>query len=176
MPALSRLYFKLLTKISGDGIGDGPLRSFWAALMDLIVKRSNHWQQVGEDGYYMPVISSLPPSNEDLQAFRAYGLVLRTGLVWGMDLLPISPALICYLISNYQTATDPAFLKVILPQTFARLSTWPPPSINDEVTGSSHLRLFPAADPYTMILEYDGNILVCCIVTIPAFCQCLDEY
>ncbi|KAH0832408.1 hypothetical protein J3R83DRAFT_13444 [Lanmaoa asiatica] len=102
----------------------------------------------------------LLPSNEDLQAFRAYGLVLRTGLIWGMDLLPISPALICYLISNYPIATNPAFLKVILPQTFARLATWPPPLINDGVTGSSHLRLLPATDPYTMILKYDENILI----------------
>ena len=146
--------------LSGDGIGNGPLRSFWAAVMDLITNRPNHWQQV-EDGYYVPVITSLPPSDDDLQAFRAYGLVLRTGLLWGMDLLPISPALICYLVSNYEAATDPAFLKAILPQTFTRLATWPPPLIDDEVTGSPRLNILPAADPYTMILEYDGNISVC---------------
>lgn len=131
--------------------------------MDLITKQSNHWQQVGEDGYYVPVITALPPSNEDLQAFRAYGLVLRTGLIWGMDLLPISPALICYLVSNYATATSPAFLRAILPQTFARLSTWPPPLVHvnsGDAAGSMHLQILPAADPYTMILEFDGNISV----------------
>ncbi|KAG6377907.1 hypothetical protein JVT61DRAFT_14696 [Boletus reticuloceps] len=147
----------------GDGVGDGPQWSFWAALMDLIMKQSNHWQQVGEDGYYVPVITTLPPSDEDLQAFRAYGLVLCTGLIWGMDLLPVSPALICYLISNYAMATSPAFLKAILSQTFARLSTWPPPLVHvnsGEAAGSMHLQILPAADPYTMILEFNGNISI----------------
>lgn len=113
----------------------------------------------------MPIVTSLPPSGDDLQAFGAYGLVLRTRILWGMELLPTSPALICYPVSNYETATNPAFLKAILPQTFTRLGTWPPPFIDDEVTGSPRLNILPAADPYNTMETYQYVMMVSIIIS-----------
>lgn len=144
--------------ISGDGTGNGPLCSFWSTLIILITEQSDHWQQTSEDGYFVPIVTSLPPSEDDLCAFRAYGLILRTGLIWGMDLLPISPVVILFLIADYEVATSDTFLEAVVPSTFTRLRTWPPPAVN--VNGVFQLQLVPAEDPYTMILKIDHSIQV----------------
>lgn len=142
------LYRRLLINPSSDeAVGDDPLRSVWAALIQLITQ-SNHWQATREDDFYVPVVTSIPPSDHDLQAYRAYGLILRTGLLWGMELLPISPALMLLLINGYSTATSNNFLRAVAPSTLSRLNTWP----------GGQLRA--GDDPYTMILELDSNIRV----------------
>lgn len=138
----------MLTNISSDeGVGDGPLRSFWASLIQLIT-HSPHWQPTREDGYYVPIITSIPPTDDELKAFRAYGLILQTGLLWGMELLPVLPALILLLIEGYSAATSDIFLNAVAPSTARRLDTWPA------------LQIRAGSDPYTMILELDGNIRV----------------
>ncbi|KAG6369379.1 hypothetical protein JVT61DRAFT_14951 [Boletus reticuloceps] len=151
--------FNNITVNIGDGVGNGPLRSFWGALITLITEQSGHWHQTSEDGYFVPIVTSLPPSEDDLRAFRAYGLILRTGLIWGMDLLPISPAIILLLIADYRAATRDAFLEQVVPATFSRLRTWPPPTA--VINGTSQLQIVPATDPYTMVLEVDHSIQVC---------------
>ena len=121
---------------------------------------SDHWQRAGEDGYYVPVITSLPPSEEDLRSFHAYGLIICTGLIWGMELLPISPAIILFMAAGYQVATESRFLSEIAPLTFRQLSSWPPPTINNPATGLPQLQIMHTADPYTMILKVDDTIQV----------------
>ncbi|KAF9237120.1 hypothetical protein BU15DRAFT_76230 [Melanogaster broomeanus] len=152
------LNFNNVTITIGDGVGDGPLRSFWAALMVLITEDSGHWHGVGEDGYYVPVVTSLPPSEEELRSFRAYGMIMRTGLIWGMELLPISPAIILLIIAGYQAAIESTFLEAVAPFTSRRLSSWPPPTVHDSVTGVPRMQISQGCDPYTMILEVDGTI------------------
>ena len=75
-----------------------------------------------------------------------------------MDLLPISPSVVLFLVADYQAATNDTFLEAIAPSTFSRLHTWPPPTVS--VNGVTQLQLEPARDPYTMILEIDHTILV----------------
>lgn len=133
---------------SGEGVGDGPLRSFWAALVELITG-SHHWQATREDGHYVPLIAStVPPSEEDLTAFRAYGLVLRTGLIWGMELLPFSPAVVHFMVSSYKNATSNIYMNAVAPSTTRRINTWP--------TSTIHM----GHDPYNIILELDSNVRV----------------
>ncbi|KAG1855242.1 hypothetical protein F4604DRAFT_1685731 [Suillus subluteus] len=73
----------------GYGVRDGPMRSVWAALITMITQYSGHWQLMSE-GYYMPIVTSLPPCDEDIISFSAYSLIIRTGLILGMELLPIA--------------------------------------------------------------------------------------
>ena len=43
---------------SDEAVGDGPLQSFWAAVIQLIVK-SPHWQITHEDDFYVPFVTSI---------------------------------------------------------------------------------------------------------------------
>lgn len=108
----------------------------------------------------MPIVTSLPPCDEDIISFQAYGLIIRTGLILGMELLPISPHLLVYLLDGYQASTAHPFLDVISPTTSQRLRSWPPPSAISHSTGRRELDIAPARDPYSLILEVDGTIQV----------------
>ncbi|KAG1839700.1 hypothetical protein C8R48DRAFT_679757 [Suillus tomentosus] len=142
----------------GYGVGDGPMRSFWGALIAMITQHSGHWQLMSE-GYYMPTVTSLPPCDEDIISFRAYSLIIRTGFILGMELLPISPHLLVYLLDGYEVSIAQPFLDATSPMTSQRLRSWPPPSVISP-SGCRELSIAPACDPYSLILEVDGTIQI----------------
>ncbi|OAX32846.1 hypothetical protein K503DRAFT_841284 [Rhizopogon vinicolor AM-OR11-026] len=148
-----------ITANIGHGVGNGPMRTFWGALITLITEYSGHWQLVS-DGYYVPTVTSLPPSDDDLASFHAYSLIIRTGFIFGMELLPISPHSLVYLLDGYHTCTAQSFLEATSPITSQRLHSWPPPTVINPSTGRRELDISAARDPYTMILEVDGTIQI----------------
>lgn len=136
------------------------MRTFWGALITLIMQYSGHWQLVSDTGYYVPTVTSLPPSDDDIISFCAYSLIIRTGFILEMELLPISPHVLVYLLDGYQTSVAQPFLDVMSPATSLRLRSWPPPIITNPSTGCRELNITFACDPYTMILEVDGTLQV----------------
>ncbi|KAG0708408.1 hypothetical protein DFH29DRAFT_994252 [Suillus ampliporus] len=120
---------------------------------------SGHWQLMSE-GYNMPIVTSLPPCDKEIISFCAYSLIIHTGLILGMELLPISPHLLVYLLDGYQASTAHPFLDAISPMTSQQLHSWPPPSVISPSTGCRELDITPAHDPYSLILEVDGMIQI----------------
>ncbi|KAG1740811.1 uncharacterized protein EDB91DRAFT_1281564 [Suillus paluster] len=149
-----------ITANIGHGVGNGPMRTFWGALITLITQYSGHWQLVSDTGYYVPTVTSLPPSDDDIISFRAYSIIICTGFILEMELLPISPHVLVYLLDAYQTSVAQPFLDVMSPLTSHRLHSWPPPVITNPSTGRRELDVAFACDPYTMILEVDGTVQI----------------
>ncbi|KAG1897772.1 uncharacterized protein F5891DRAFT_1191695 [Suillus fuscotomentosus] len=142
----------------GYGVGDGPMRSFWGALIAMITQHSGHWQLMSK-GYYMPTVTSLPPCDEDIISFRAYSLIIHTGFILGMELLPILPHLLVYLLDGYEVSIAQPFLDATSPMTSQHLRSWPPSSVISP-SGHRELSIAPACDPYSLILEVDGTIQI----------------
>ena len=134
------------------------MRSTWAALIKLIIHESGHWVEIG-DGFYTPLVTSLAPSRDEAIDFKIYGLILRLSLLWGLEFLPISPALILFLLRGYDAATAPAFIDSVAPEISKRLATWPPQSTISE-DGQARLDLKAGLDPMNLIIDVEGNVQV----------------
>ncbi len=98
----------------GEGVGDGPLRSMWTALLAKILSQTNHWIQT-TDNYFSPS-NPLPTtiSNEDIQHFQLYGFIIRQSLIWGLDILPISPFLLGLLFQDLESVWQTITFRLLL--------------------------------------------------------------
>ncbi|KIK33848.1 hypothetical protein CY34DRAFT_18118 [Suillus luteus UH-Slu-Lm8-n1] len=140
----------------GDGVGNGVLRSFWNEVIRIITEDSGHWQCTC-DGYWVPIVTSLPPCDEDIVAFRTYGIIFRTSLLMDLEMLPISPIILLFLISDYTTAIASSFTTTVAPIGSERLRRWPPSYVTNTATGRLELSISPATELYSMILDIDAS-------------------
>ncbi|KAG1838764.1 hypothetical protein F4604DRAFT_1691479 [Suillus subluteus] len=140
----------------GDGIGHGVLRSFWSEVIRMIMEDSRHWKSTC-DGYLVPTVTSLPPCDEDIVLYQAYGIIFWTAMLMDLEILSVSPILVLFLLSDYTTATTSSFTTAVAPIGSQCLLAWPPPLVTDAVTGQLELSIVPAMDLYSMILEVDAS-------------------
>jgi hypothetical protein len=159
---------------SSDGVGHGVLRSFWSEVIRMITEDSGHWQSTC-DGYWVPIVTSLPPCDEDIVSYQAYGIIFRTAMLMDLEILPVSPIIVLFLLSDYTTATTSSFTTAIAPIGSQRLLAWPPPLVTDAATGRLELSIAPATNLYSMILEVDASAQVSFlfISIIMMFSHCL---
>lgn len=80
------------------------------------------WSQVG-DGYYVPVVTTVPPMPITIAQYLTYGLIMCLTLLLDYDLLPISPFLILYLIHGFNHMATPTFIHQLAPDSHNSLST-----------------------------------------------------
>lgn len=153
-----------------DGVGHGVLRSFWSEVIRTITEDSGHWQSTC-DGYWVPIITSLPPCDEDIVSFQAYGIIFRTAMLMDLEILPISPVIVLFLLSDYATAVTPSFTTAIAPIGSQRLLAWPPPLVTNPATGRMELSMAPATDLYSMILEVDPSAQITQLRRLPVNAQ-----
>jgi hypothetical protein len=152
------LVTQFVLPLRGAGVGDGPLRSMWSSLIRHIVVDSGHWVEIG-DKLYTPFITSLPPSENDITAFKTYGYIMRLALLWGLEYLPFSPFILLYLLEDYAAATSSSFIQSIAPETFSRLATWSPDLSSGFSEMHEHL-IIPGRDPMNLIIESGENLQV----------------
>jgi hypothetical protein len=143
---------------SGEGVGDGPVKSVWQALTRLIVNNLQHWMAVG-DGLFTPLILPYFSSPQDLAMFRTYGWIMQLGLLWNQEFLPFSPVLLLFLIDGFNSATNAPFVSAVAPECAARLSSWPPP-MTTTLSGEPQLQVIVGADPMNLIIDSIPNIQV----------------
>ena len=108
-----------------------------------------------EDGYYTPLIPSVPITEEHQQAFHACGYMLCQALIWDFPTLPLSPLVLAYVIGGLPAAIQPSFIHSVTPEAATRLSTWPPPrDINNRLVlewGQDPMNLVIDALPNTQV-------------------------
>jgi hypothetical protein len=143
---------------SAEAVGSGPGRSVWEALIQMLIDKHDHWTEVA-DGFYVPVITAVPPTLNTVMQYKTYGLILRLTLLLQYDLLPISPFLILYLIHGFDLATDPSFIHQLAPDSHNSLSTWPPTSSTDN-QGRTTLNLSLGIEPMNIIFTHIPNVQV----------------
>jgi hypothetical protein len=141
------------------------LRSFWNEVIRIITEDSGHWQCTS-DGYWVPIVTSLPPCDEDIVAFRTYGIIFRTSLLMDLEMLPISPIILLFLISDYTTAIASSFTTTVAPIGSERLRRWPPSYVTNTATGRLELSISPATELYSMILDVDASAQVSFVSSI----------
>ncbi|KAF8059317.1 hypothetical protein FPV67DRAFT_1675470 [Lyophyllum atratum] len=142
----ARLRFSL-----GEGIGDGPATSTWAALLHLMVAKSTHWTPISENLHTPLLIPGLEPSPDDILAFKTYGMIIRLTLLHGHQILPISPYLLLHLIHTFDDAIDEDLMNKITPEIAARLATWPPQTNS---ASAAALNLEHGQDPMNLIYDW----------------------
>jgi hypothetical protein len=103
---------RLICSLRGAAVGDGPLRSMWSALIMHIVSQTGHWLPIANE-MFSPLITSLPPSSEDLILFQTYGLIIWLTLLWTQDYLPLSPFLLLYLLKGFHACISPQFIRAM---------------------------------------------------------------
>ncbi|KAG1776627.1 hypothetical protein EV702DRAFT_326930 [Suillus placidus] len=153
-----------------DGVGHGVLRSFWSEVIRMITEDSGHWQSTC-DGYWVPIVTSLPPCDEDVVSYQAYGIIFRTAMLMDLEILPVSPVIVLFLLSDYTTAITSSFTTAIAPIGSQRLLAWPPPLVNNAATGRMELSIAPATDLYSMILDVDASAQITQLRHLPANAQ-----
>ncbi|KAF5375693.1 hypothetical protein D9615_009387 [Tricholomella constricta] len=142
----TRLRFSL-----GEGIGDGPATSTWAALLQLMVAKSSHWKQISENLYTPLLIPGLVPSPDDILAFKTYGLIIRLTLLHGHQILPVSPYLLLHLIHTFEDTINEDLMNKVTPEIAARLATWPPHTNN---ASAATLNLVHGQDPMNLVYDW----------------------
>ncbi|KAG1813759.1 hypothetical protein EV424DRAFT_1565268 [Suillus variegatus] len=153
-----------------DGVGHGVLRSFWSEVIRMITEDSGHWQSTC-DGHWVPIVTSLPPCDEDIVSYQAYGIIFRTAMLMDLEILPVSPIIVLFLLSDYITATTSSFTAAIAPIGSQRLLAWPPPLVTDAATGRLELSIAPATNLYSMILEVDASAQITQLRRLPVNAQ-----
>ena len=149
---------KLLTNLclifsSGEGVGPGPARAVFAYAMKHMLSIDKYFLKT-EDGYYTPLIPSIPPTPEQQQVFKACGYMIRQAFIWNFSTLPLSPLVLAYLLGGLSGTIKPLFVHSVTPEAAKRLATWPPPRIDD------HLVVEWGKDPMTFIIEALPNTQV----------------
>lgn len=91
--------------------------------MKLITRDVRHWQTT-DDGFLTPVFLTLGPTPCDLESFRLYGFLIRLALMWDLDLLPINPALIILLRTDYHTVIQRDVIVTVTPTAHEQLCSW----------------------------------------------------
>ncbi|KAG6895041.1 hypothetical protein C0992_003380, partial [Termitomyces sp. T32_za158] len=136
----------------GEGVGDGPVRSTWAALLKSMVA-NGHWAEVAPNISTLRFLPGIVSSPKDATTYRLYGLIIRLTLLHGQTILPISPFLLLLLTHGFDTATDSNLITKMAPLISDRLATWPPQMQFNFETGSTEMVLRNGQDP--MLLAVD---------------------
>jgi hypothetical protein len=145
------------------------MRSFWSALLRHVVEETGDWIAISGD-IFTPNLVDLPSSPAQHAIFKAYGLIIQLTLLHGLNLLPISPFIVLFLLHGFKTATNHHFISAIAPELADRLATWPTqPTINS--SGRFPINLVPGQDPMNLIYEFIPNLQVCYVISIPIFCH-----
>ncbi|KAJ3738072.1 hypothetical protein EV360DRAFT_77161, partial [Lentinula raphanica] len=88
------------------------------------------WVSIEYDGYATVKLRAhdrVPYSTNSLCEYRGIGLFICFCLIWKIEPISISPALIAFLISqDWETATSHDLLQKVSPQLNEHLSLWPP--------------------------------------------------
>ncbi|KAG1722616.1 hypothetical protein EDB19DRAFT_1916582 [Suillus lakei] len=153
-----------------DGVGHGVLRSFWSEVIRMITEDSGHWQSTC-DGYWVPIVTSLPPCDEDIVSYQAYGIIFCTAMLMDLEILPVSPVIVLFLLSDYTTAVTSSFIAAVAPIGSQRLLAWPPPLVTNAATGRMELSIAPATDLYSMILDVDSSAQITQLRRLPVNAQ-----
>ncbi|KAF9028345.1 hypothetical protein BDZ89DRAFT_1160352 [Hymenopellis radicata] len=123
-------------------IGEGVERAVISTVMEMFTQ-SPRFTCVGP-GCIVPTIPTLRPSTSALHYYEAFGLFLKLCLLWGHNLAPISPSLICLLIRRIPLAetlsTD--LIDILHPKLLDPLVNWPPNS----------MMTLTARDPIVMLI------------------------
>ena len=143
---------------SAEAIGSGPGQSVWEALIQMLIDKHNHWTEV-TDGFYVPVITAVPPTLPTIMQYKTYGLILHLTLLLQYDLPQISPFLILYLIHGFDLTTNPSFICQLAPESHNSLSTWPPTSSRDN-QGHTTLNLLLGIKLMNIIFTHIPNVQV----------------
>ncbi|KAF5381596.1 hypothetical protein D9615_005530 [Tricholomella constricta] len=154
---IATLFGSRLRVSLGEGVGNGPARSTWAALLRLVVNNSTHWTRISDDLYTPLLVPGLVPSAGDILAFTAYGMIMRLTLLHRHPITPISPFLLLHLIHKFNGTTDEDLIRKTVPNIANRLATWPPRTITDD-SGNSTLSLPQGQDPMSLIYELIPNV------------------
>ena len=109
---------------------------------------------------YTPAITSFPSTQYDLRDFTVYGIIIRTAIILGMDLLPISPIFIHFLLTDFTASTNPTFVAEVAPELSARIATWPPPRTLNPANGKLELNIMFGRDPYNIFVEMSSIVPV----------------
>lgn len=109
---------------------------------------------------YTPAITSFPLTPSDLRDFTVYGIIIRNAIILGMDLLPISPIFIHFLLTDFTASTNPAFVAEVAPELSARIATWPPPHVLNPTSGARELNIIFGQDPYNIFVEMSSIVPV----------------
>ena len=136
----------------------------WTALLAKVLIQTNHWIQT-TDNYFSPS-NPLPTtiSNEDIQHFQLYGFIICQSLIWGLDILPISPFLLGLLFQDLESVLADNYIQAVAPSAARRLQSWPPRSrrvILPDGSESQELVLIHGQDPMSMIVESIESLDVC---------------
>ena len=126
------------------------------------------WKEVA-DGFYTPNnIMPLSVTQDDIQDFTFYGSLFRQSLIWGLDLLPISPFFIAIVLVDLSSAISSDFIQTVSPLSAQRLATWPPQETVCIEDSSVHLDLDYCKDPmrllnaclnFTQVCFYTSNVI-----------------
>ncbi|KAI1783719.1 hypothetical protein LXA43DRAFT_1102183 [Ganoderma leucocontextum] len=131
----------------GEGIGPGPARAVFARALQCMLDMDGRYFTKTDDGYYTPLIPSVPLTEDHRHIFRACGYMMRQALIWDYPILPLSPLALAYLVGGLSAAIEPLFVHSVTPEVAKRLATWPPPRVNNELVVEW------GKDPMTFIIE-----------------------
>ncbi|KAI1794359.1 hypothetical protein LXA43DRAFT_1091882 [Ganoderma leucocontextum] len=131
----------------GEGIGPGPARAVFARALQCMLDMDGRYFTKTDDGYYTPLIPSVPLTEDHQHIFRACGYMMRQALIWDYPILPLSPLALAYLVGGLSAAIEPLFVHSVTPEVAKRLATWPPPRVNNELVVEW------GKDPMTFIIE-----------------------
>lgn len=149
---LSTLAINVTYLCSAEAVGSGPGRSVWEALIQILIAKHDHWTLVA-DGFFVPVITAVPPTSSTIADYVTYGSILKLTLLLQYDILPVSPFLILFLLHGFDLATNSSFICHLAPESHRALSTWPPISLTDN-QGHTTLNLTLGNDPMNLIFNH----------------------
>ena len=91
---------------SGEGVGHGPTRATWSAIISRIVSNTSQWMEAA-DSYYTPTnMMPLSITPGDVEDFKFYGFLFWQSLIWGLDPFPISPFFLAVALADLKSATS----------------------------------------------------------------------
>ncbi|KAF7430516.1 hypothetical protein PC9H_006224 [Pleurotus ostreatus] len=112
----------------GAGVGAGPMKSFWQALLQYMINENRqHWYE-NQEGFYSIISDELvEPEPSDLAMFATYGLVIRVHF---------------------------PFIHALAPSTFTRLDTWPSLTHHSRSVTFTEGDITLGTDPFNLIIEF----------------------
>ncbi|KAF6741347.1 hypothetical protein DFP72DRAFT_1084403 [Ephemerocybe angulata] len=127
----------------GAASGPGPMAEVWARWMSQYLSETpSVWTRCATDGLY--TIVNYPPwlisalvSTELTEDFAFAGFVMRTAILTGLDLLPISPFVLGVVLNSVDICFEDALIEKVTPELWDRMQSWPP----KELPGSRPPRL-----------------------------------
>jgi len=120
----SGIDISLLLSYSGEGTGDGVIRTVLEEVIKTLITNSNYWRQGLEEGYF-----TLAPRLESSQARRiqikAHATLILVAIFHRISPDPISPFLLAQVLVGKDILEDRRFMKAVSPLTHEAFLEWP---------------------------------------------------